>query len=221
MERGTGATKASAVYVFLMDTIHSMACLNGSESITRATSSLVLDGSTIAFSTHGPVDVSCLEMTTTAFVFELDVLFEFTDLGGVKGESLHFLVLIIIQVGCKVDVESGMHPCAVEWFNLPLRRFKVGFSLFQVCSVFVRLVIFSCEVHKLFIFLRRFSSAGVAANFPGVKSYGAAKETALSSARVKSYHIIEIGFLLFIYRELDCGLNTFKGPKRRLKILKY
>jgi len=72
-----------------------------------------------------------------AFVFKLDVLFELTNLGGVKGESQHLLVLSIIQVGCKVHVESGVPSRAVERFNLPLRCFKVGFTLSQFCSVFI------------------------------------------------------------------------------------
>ena len=120
-----------------LDRHHAFHSLGCSESIARAASSLVLHGSTISFAAHGPVDVCCLQMTTMTFVFKLDVLFKLADLGGVEGESQHFLILSIIQVGCKVDVESGVPSRAVERFNLPLRCFKVGFTLSQFCSVFV------------------------------------------------------------------------------------
>ena len=117
---------------------------------------MVLDRSAISSATHGPVDVSGLEMTATAFVLEIDDIVELTDLGGVDGESQHIFVLSIIKIGGIVYVENGKTSCAVEVANLPLRAFEIGFSLGHLTGVFVGLVILRRKVHEFFFFLCRF-----------------------------------------------------------------
>ncbi len=131
-----------------------------SESPAGTARTLIFNWSTKLWAPYGPVNICALELTKTFLYFfiELYLVFKHADwvwirVNGTRetGETHKLHVLVIVEIGSKVDGKRSVTTRTIKRCYFPHSTFPFTFSISVMWGAIVWLVVFCCEFHELLI----------------------------------------------------------------------